>query len=320
MSFEDTPTPPHSSDAVPFDVLYVGGAGTAPPVEQQASEPVIRPPRRRRILLPFMLFILTCASMFFAGAVSSFNWRAGLIYMVAGMAVLLAHEMGHFLQALKYRVPASLPYFIPLPLPPLGTMGALIGMRGSVANRKQMFDIGLTGPLAGLVVALPICWIGIRDAVPSGITIDQALLHREVYNDPLLFRLLIAYLHPHLPSDTLFNMNPYYMAGWMAMLITGLNMVPVSQLDGGHVAYALFGSKAHWLARAIVATTIVYILITHQFFFVLMLLLILFVIGIDHPPTADDSVPLGWWRWSLGLVSLTIPIFCLAPVPILLPK
>lgn len=253
--------------------------------------------------------------------VYSMNWVAPLIYMGAGIAVLLAHEMGHFLQAVRYRVPASLPFFIPFPLSPIGTMGAVIGMRGSVANRRHMFDIGLTGPLAGLLVALPITWIGIRDAVPSVRTVDEALRQDGfVLNAPLIFRLLIDYLHPNLTSYIAFNENPLCMAGWMAMLITGLNMLPVSQLDGGHVAYALFGRRAHWLARLIVLVAAIYIVFAGQYGWSLMLLLVLFVIGTDHPPTADDAAPMGWWRWILGVASLTIPVFCLAPVPILLPK
>lgn len=92
------------------------------------------------------------------------HWWQGAVYMSAVMGILLAHEMGHYLQARRYRVPASLPYFIPMPISPLGTMGAVIGMRGSRADRKQLFDIGLTGPWAGLVVALPLAWAGIRSA------------------------------------------------------------------------------------------------------------------------------------------------------------
>jgi len=330
----------------------VAVTGAAPQTDGTPDTPVDKRftlQRRRRIVLPLVLFIATCASMFVAYAevkpvfphrseqrvivlgkyivwysgqvVYSINWLNPLIYMGAGIAVLLSHEMGHFLQAVRYRVPASLPFFIPFPLSPIGTMGAVIGMRGSVANRKQMFDIGLTGPLAGLLVALPITWIGIRDAAPSLRTIDEALQQDGfVLNAPLIFQLLIDYLHPRMSSYIAFNESPLCMAGWMAMLITGLNMLPVSQLDGGHVAYALFGRHAHLLARMIVLFAAIYIIVARQYGWSLMLLLILFVIGTDHPPTADDGVPMGWWRRILGLASLAIPVFCLAPVPILLPN
>jgi membrane-associated protease RseP (regulator of RpoE activity) len=193
-------------------------------------------------------------------------------------------------------------------------------MRGSVADRKQMFDIGITGPLAGLLVALPICWIGVRDAVPSTPAIEQAR-QGFAFNNPLLIQLMVRYHHPELPADTILNVstNPLYLAGWMAMLITGLNMVPVSQLDGGHVSYALFGKKAHWLARGLLVLALTGIMITRQYFFIVMILLIVFVIGPDHPPTANDQAPMGRGRKILGYLSLAIPIFCLAPVPILLP-
>ena len=158
-------------------------------------------PRRRRVLLPAVLFVATCASTFFAGALNwnpayyieanqanrvlATNWKDGLIYMAAVIGILLTHEMGHFLQTLRYRVPASLPYFIPVPMILTGTMGAVIGMEGSRADRKQLFDIGLSGPIAGLIVSLPIICFGIMTAhaapPPTG---DFQL------GDPLIFHLL----------------------------------------------------------------------------------------------------------------------------------
>ena len=160
------------------------------------------------------------------------------------MGILLAHEMGHFLQALRYHVPASLPFFIPMPISQLGTMGAVIGMQGSNANRKELFDIGLSGPWAGLVVAIPVSIAGILQASyvvpPPGIPADFA--------DPLIFRLLMAWFRPDLPEGAELIMNPLLMAGWVGMLITGLNMLPVSQLDGGHVTYAP-SANAHYIAR-----------------------------------------------------------------------
>jgi membrane-associated protease RseP (regulator of RpoE activity) len=111
--------------------------------------------------------------------------------------------------------------------------------------------------------------------------------------------------------------NPYLMAGWVGLLVTGLNMMPVSQLDGGHVLYALFGRTAHWLARAFMLVVFLYMGLTYALygimpFFVLMAMLVLFI-GIDHPPTSDDTVRLGWFRFVLGAASLLIPIFCFVP-------
>jgi membrane-associated protease RseP (regulator of RpoE activity) len=283
-----------------------------------AERPYVADRPRRRLKLPLILFLLTCLSTFFTGGAWSepvgaydyryhFNWQDGLAYMLGVMAILLAHEMGHFLQAVRHRVPASLPYFIPMPLSPIGTMGAVIGMQGSRADRRQLFDIGISGPLAGLVVAVPLAWYGVKTAVPGEPTGLDAM-------DPWLFRLLIERFRPDVPLDTVFAWNPYYMAAWFGMLITGVNMLPLSELDGGHVAYALFGKRAHTLARAVVLAVVAFIFFQEQYGWMLMLALV-FLIGIDHPPTSNDRAELGWARRVIGVASLAIPVLCLAPVP-----
>ncbi|MES1213745.1 MAG: site-2 protease family protein [Singulisphaera sp.] len=314
---------------------------TAGPAPTYSQIPPL-PPRRfgappRRVLLPVLLFAATCLTTFWAGSSPSVQimrhefvnrvfpnfgggadgivligrWHDGLVYMLAVMGILLAHEMGHFLQALRYGVPASLPFFIPMPLTPLGTMGAVIGMQGSEADRKELFDIGLTGPLAGLLVALPITWIGIQQAQPFPMNVQAGLL----YQDPLLFKVLMQKLHPELLPGQELTMNPLLMAGWVGMLITGLNMLPISQLDGGHVSYALFGKGSFWIARGVVAAAVCFIFFAEVYGWMVMLLLVT-MIGIQHPPTANDRVELGWGRRILGLASLAIPVLCLAPNPI----
>jgi hypothetical protein len=309
--------------------------------------------RRRRIVLPLVLFLATCLSTFFVGATgwlphlylfSSLpdglnglqfdatpyvmlparrmilaHWQDGLIYMGCVLAILLTHEMGHFVMAVIYRVRASLPFFIPLPVTAIGTMGAVIGMEGTKANRRQIFDIGLAGPLAGLIVAIPIIWIGARElnvqnAQPIGPAIEL----------PLAMRLAVDYLHPgaYKPGIgvPISDMNAYFMAGWVGLLVTGLNMMPVSQLDGGHVTYALFGRAAHWVARIFMLVVFVYMGLMYALYqafptWLLMALLVL-LLGTDHPPTRDDTVRLGWFRGLLGAVSLLIPLFCFTPNPL----
>jgi membrane-associated protease RseP (regulator of RpoE activity) len=280
--------------------------------------PEVRPRRR---VLPLVLFVLTCLSTCFAGGfwtepVGNFDyvlhvsWRDGLTYMAAVMAILLAHEMGHFLQAVRHRVAASWPYFIPMPLSPIGTMGAVIGM-GSQSDRRQLFDIGISGPLAGLVVAVPIACYGILIAQPYGTPLNEGVMAC----DPLLFQLLIRWLRPELQGDPLFAWNPFYMAAWVGMLITGLNMLPISQLDGGHISYALFGRWAHVLARVVVAGAFTFAILGEQYNWLVMLALVFFL-GVDHPPTTNDKAELGLARKLIGGASLVIPILCLAPVPL----
>ena len=310
-----------------------------------------RRPQGRRVALPAFLFLATCLSTFWTGAVSwkpivhlealyrgigvftenlpqgspmaalwqalsvaDMNWERGLLYMGAVLGILLTHEMGHFVMALRHRIPASLPYFIPVPVIPFGTMGAVIGMEGSQANRRELFDLGVAGPIAGLAVALPITWIGIWMLPSTPAPGDSFCFH-----NPLLFQYLIAWLRPDYPTPAflyLNQFNPFLMAGWMGMLVTGLNMLPVSQLDGGHVAYALLGRHgAHVLARGFLVLAIVFILATERYLWVIMLVLVI-LMGADHPPTADDNCRIGRVRQAIGWAALLIPILCFPPLGI----
>ncbi len=278
-------------------------------------------PHRRRWKLPLGLFLVTCLSTFWAGmsdvdaasiihgfsaiANVSIFWRDGLIYMLAVLAILLSHEMGHFVLTLRHRIPASYPLFIPMPFSPLGTMGAVIAMQGSQADRRQLFDIGIAGPLAGLVVALPVVCCGILQAPAATFT------PRVVFHQPLLIQMLTAWLRPEVGEHGL-QMSPLLMAGWVGFLVTGLNMLPISQLDGGHITYALLGRKAHILARLLVFLAAAYIVLAQTYVWILMLALIV-LMGIDHPPTRNDSAPLGPFRLALGFLSLAIPILCFPP-------
>jgi len=306
---------------------------------------------KRHVLLPLLLFAATCLSTFWVGAVdwkplvhleslvrgvSSFwqqlphnspvaaleqglavahmNWRQGLLYMGVVLAVLLMHELGHFFVALRHRVPASLPYFIPVPVIPFGTLGAVIGMEGAQADRRQLFDLGIAGPVAGLMVTVPITALGVL-LLPNIAPPPDSLC----FHNPLLMQLLIAWLKPDYPTPQAFYLsqfNPYLMAGWMGMLITGLNMLPISQLDGGHVAYALLGRRrAHFLARGLLVAAILFVLAGEQYGWVIFLVLII-LLGVDHPPTADDSRKLGRMRQLLGWVAILIPILCFPPLGI----
>jgi membrane-associated protease RseP (regulator of RpoE activity) len=219
--------------------------------------------------------------------------------------------MGHFVYTLFYRVHSSFPYFLPMPISPVGTMGAVIVMDGRNANRPQIFDIGIAGPLAGLVVAAPILWLGVQQLDFTHPASGGIGLHL-----PIFIRWLIGWLRPGQVVEEnivwLSQANPYFVAAWFGLLITGLNMMPISQLDGGHITFTLFGRFAHWLARGLMVLIIAYITYTGTTIILLMVVLLL-VIGTDHPPTADDQAPIGPVRWILGLASLTLPILCLHP-------
>ena len=132
---------------------------------------------------------------------------------------------------------------------------------------------------------------------------------------PWLVRIMIDHLRPAyrgVDHIWLNDLNAYFMAGWVGLLITGLNMMPISQLDGGHVIYTLFGKRAHWIARAFLLSAIMFVVCCDAIMWTLMVVLVAFL-GTDHPPTADDTIRLGWFRWLLGCASLVIPILCFPP-------
>jgi membrane-associated protease RseP (regulator of RpoE activity) len=256
----------------------------------------------RRIALPIALFLLTCVTTTLAGGIS---------YAAPIMLILLTHEMGHFLQALRYRVPASLPYFIPM-APPLGTMGAVIAMRGNMGDRRSLFDIGISGPLAGLVPTLFFCVVGILQShfgdPPS------AERHLMSLGEPLLFRLLSIWLLGPTPANQELYLNSIAYAGWVGMFITALNLIPIGQLDGGHVLYALLRRKAYPITTFLLVAAMVAVVVTGNYQWLLMLLL-LSVFGPNHPPTGNDDIPLGTGRTILGWMTLLFVVLGFTPTP-----
>src|SRR3954468_16148880 len=315
----------HSADPR-LDTKFLNNPLPLPRRQPELHESHFRSAPQRRVLLPILLFIATCLSTFWVGATNwrpqavdtgemwniiANNWQQGLTYMGAVLAILLTHEMGHFLQTVRYRIPASYPLCIPVPFSLIGTMGAVISMDGMRANRKQIFDIGIAGPLAGLVVAAPILYIGVSylDLSKAGAPNDI-----QLYN-PVIVRWLIQWMHPEVADRASWvavsQLNPFFMAGWVGMLITGLNMLPVSQLDGGHTIYGLFGRDAYKIARAFIIVAIVYmVLYLEEAAIWTPMLILVILLGIHHPPTADDSVELDDFRWIVGVASMAIPVLC----------
>lgn len=302
--------------------------------DSTASQPPLRPVRRRR-LLPLLLFFATCLSTFFVGSQMFGRSRlvmssipgatprieievasmllGGLQYSLGLMAILMAHEMGHFLQAQRYKVPASWPWFIPMPFSPLGTMGAVIVQASGHADRKQMFDIGISGPLAGLVLAIPLTIFGLR---------DSQIIDMNVFgggfsfgNPPLLTWLAEWHFgRPLLPNEDVV-MTPFLHAGWVGILVTALNLMPIGQLDGGHILYGLIGRKAHRVAVIVLWTAVFWMFRTGNWSYSAIVFLML-ITGARHPPTRDDSVPLGRVRVVLGWLTLAFVLIGFTPNPI----
>lgn len=216
-----------------------------PEPERSSEEPEARP----RYGLALVLFALTCVSTTFAGAMGGGSLAEGFKFSVPLMAILLAHEFGHYIAARIHRVPASLPYFVPFPWPPLGTMGAVILMRGRIKDRNALLDIGAAGPLAGLAVALPVLAYGILESEVKPPPAIEGFYTQEGHS--LLYLLMLRVLKGEFPEGYDIWLSPTAFAGWAGLFVTMLNLIPALQLDGGHVAYALFGERYHKISRAL---------------------------------------------------------------------
>ncbi len=235
------------------------------------------------------------------------------------MLLLTAHELGHFLQALRYRVPASLPYFIPIPPPlsPIGTMGAVIRMSGHMGNRVTLFDIGITGPLAGLVPAMIFSIIGLHYAHVAPIPINFGKAGGMQFGDPLVIQFLVYLMKGPLPAGQDVILNPLLFAGWVGMLVTSLNLFPIGQLDGGHILYALLRRRSYLVAEIVLLAS-VFAVVWYKLWGWSLMLVLLIVMGPRHPPTANDDMPLGTGRTVLGVLTLLFLIVGFTPNPFMM--
>jgi membrane-associated protease RseP (regulator of RpoE activity) len=238
----------------------------------------------------------------------------GVAFASSLLSILFAHEMGHYLACRYYGVDATLPFFIPAP--PLflaGTFGAFIKIRSPIPSRRALFDIGLAGPLAGFIVAIPVTFIGLLSLQPG---LGQGV--GIVFNDPLFFRLAARVLR--IPLDPYSPINPYYMAAWIGLLVTSLNLMPVGQLDGGHGTLSVFGATAHRIIGR-VAFGVVAILAVLGFWLhgspsgFLYAVLLGVMLRVRHPQPGMME-PLGMKRVLIAIVTLLVFVLCFVPFPI----
>ena len=241
----------------------------------------------------------------------------GIAFSAALLTILTAHEMGHYLACRYYGVSATLPFFIPAP--PLflaGTFGAFIKMKSPIPSRRALFDIGLAGPLAGFVMLLPIAVVGILtlQSAPS-----QVAGGAIIFNDPLLLRIIARITGRNLVDA---QPNPYYMAAWIGLLVTSLNLMPVGQLDGGHGTFAGFGPRAHKLLGRLAFVAMAVIALLGYFWHgspsgFLFTILLAIMLKVRHP-TPDTMEPLGTARIIVAIVTLIVFALSFWPFPITL--
>lgn len=304
--------------------------GTEPVVDAYSVRPWERPVvvrRQRRVpLIHIVLFVCTFITTAMAGAFQvgadplsdPLSIRAGFPFAVTLLSILLIHELGHYTLALVHNVRATLPYFIPAPPVFIGTFGAFIRMKSPPPNRRALFDVGAAGPWAGLLVAIPAVLIGLHLSEVRPLGLDDGGF---VLGDSILFSLLSRLALGVTPDNVTIMLHPIALAGWFGLFVTFLNLLPVGQLDGGHVSYALFGRWHRWISRLFLGVIAFLGFQGWQGWFVWVVLLL--VIGVDHPPTQDPYTPLDKRRrlaaWlTIGAFALTFmsnPIGVSQPSP-----
>jgi hypothetical protein len=274
-------------------------------------------PRPSRAVINAVLFIVTVFTTLLAGSLyAGGGLLSGVPFAFTLLLILGTHEFGHYFVARYHNAAVTLPYFIPFPALPgmlsLGTMGAVIQLRSPIRNRKQLFDIGVAGPLAGLVVAIPLLIIGLSQSVvqppPSnGIYLQEG--------NSLLYLGLKYLVHGKvLPADGLdVSINSMAYAAWIGLFVTSLNLLPMGQLDGGHVSYALFGRRAWLIARVTAVALLILGFVGWQGWFLWVILPLIF--GLRHPPPLNDRTPLDPRRKMLGLLMIVIFLLVFIPVP-----
>jgi len=334
------PYPPDGSDLPEPSLPEDPFTGTSPRDGREWSPPVFDgrwtplPPKfRSRLWVHLLLFVVTLLTTMLAGAAhyqsylsefgrrspefDRFDWRLlarGLWYSGTLLAILGSHEMGHYLLCRRYNVDATLPYFIPAPLPITGTLGAVIKIREAFPNRRVLFDIGIAGPIAGFAVLVPALFLGLsmspiipEPTTGSGLSIGL----------PLMFQLAATAVFGTIPAGYTFNMHPMAFAAWFGLLATALNLLPFGQLDGGHISYATLRRWSTPLSIATVASAMVMTYISLSWLFMtVMMLAMLLVLGPRHPRVIDEYERLGAGRTILAVVALVILVLCFTPVPI----
>ncbi|HEY54475.1 MAG TPA: site-2 protease family protein [Caldilineae bacterium] len=272
------------------------------------------PKTKPRWRLAGILFVATVLSVFITYGLTAdltIDWRLGLGYAVPLMTILLAHELGHFFVARRNRMAVSPPYFIPLPIISLGTLGAVIVMRTPPKNRKKLLQMGAAGPLAGLVFAIPILWYGLSISYIGHLPVGESYMLEG--NSLLYAGLKWLQFGRFLPAAGLDVMlSPVAFAGWVGLLVTALNLIPAGQLDGGHAAYTLFGPRIRWFNYVLIA---ILLALSFRFTGWLIWVGLLILFGWRHAVPMDDITPLDGKHKALAILLLLLAVLLFMPSP-----
>lgn len=289
-----------------------------------------------KVWINIILFILTVFSIFTVGISWGLNYKfadmvkensaltfnirllydsdvlfLSFLYTAVLILILLGHEFGHYLSCRYYNIQATLPYFIPAPPTLIGTLGAFIKIKSPITRKNQLFDIGIAGPLAGFFLSLP--------ALVYGLYLSKIVppLPREssiVFGEPLLIKLIGKWLFGEMAQGQDILLHPLGFAGWVGVLVTSLNLFPVGQLDGGHIFYAVLGSKTKVVSQIVLAGFFVMGIFFWIGWFIWGFIILFF--GLKHPRVADESAALSAGRKIVFFIILLIFIFSFIPDPI----
>ena len=304
------------------------------PYYEWSSLQEARPPKfQDRIWLHALLLLLTIGTTTCSGVLHYQAYTAGftspapdipgwqlllggLYYSVTILAILGCHELGHYFACRYYDVDASRPFFLPVPLPLTGTLGAFIRIREPIPTKRALFDIGIAGPIAGFLVAVPALIIGM--ALSPLVALPDPLPQSTVYlGEPLLYKAVARFVFGPLPDGFDINMHPIAFAAWFGLLATALNLFPIGQLDGGHISYAVFGRRSSHLTLLMVGVALgLSYFSTSWVVWTGLTIVMLFVFGRHHPRTWDEDVPLDPTRRWLAVFALIMFVLSFTPAPI----
>jgi membrane-associated protease RseP (regulator of RpoE activity) len=312
--------------ALPADHPSRFGAAYAPSAPPAPG----RRDRSSRYVTLFLLTVLTTTiagadhyASFYLGFVSRdlpFTWWEllirGLWYSVPILAILGTHEMGHYFACRYYHVEASRPYFLPMPFLLTGTFGAFIRIRQPIPNKRQLFDIGIAGPIAGFLVAVPVLFAGMYLSRVSELPQDfEGTLFW--LGEPILFKAAAWLTFGAVPSGFTINMHPMAFAAWFGLLATALNLFPIGQLDGGHISYAVLGRKSTAVTLGMVGCLIGLTFWSLSWaVWAGLTIVMLLAFGPRHPPTPDEDEPLDRTRLWLAVFAIVMFALCFTPAPI----
>ncbi len=271
---------------------------------------------RRLPVIQIALFLATLLCTLLAGALQQninplenpwLLWK-GIPFSFTLLLILGTHEFGHYFMSKRHHIDASLPYFIPAPSI-LGTFGAFIKMKSPIVNRRILLDVGAAGPLAGLCATVPILLIGLslseirHDAVEEGFSLGSSVL----------FSVLSWIVHGLLPDNANLILHPVAFSGWIGLLVTSLNLLPVGQLDGGHVAYAVIGPRQGNVAKAVLLILVILGAVGWSGWLVWAALMV--IMGTRHPRVVYDWIPLDPKRKVVGWITILVFVITFTPIP-----